>query len=431
MLGQLGHVLVGLADSIMVGQLGTVPLAGGALANSIFAIPMVFGIGMAMGMTTPIANADGEKNTSKAGHFLRHGLVVNLCAAFLIFFLVLAFSFFTGHLGQEPAVVKLATPYLLIITSSIFPFMVFLTFKQFAEGLSDTRFAMYASLGANFLNIFFNYLLIYGHWGLPALGLNGAGYATVMARVLMAAIMGVYIFRAPKFQGYIAYFKRKVWKKAFFNKLLRIGVPSGLQYIFEISTFALAAIIVGQISAEALAAHQIAISLAALSYMMATGIGAAAAVRVGNQLGAGQFLTMRNAGRSCFWMSLVFMALCGVVFFFGRYLFPGFYTDDPAVVEIAAGLLVIAVVFQLSDGTQAVALGALRGMSEVKIPTIITMVSYWGFGLLPAYFLGITLGWGPAGVWYGLALGLTAAAILLYWRFEWKSKKLIDEKARL
>ncbi len=430
MLGQLGHVLVGLADSIMVGQLGTVPLAAGALGNSIFAIPMVFGIGMAMGMTTPIANADGEENKSKAGHYLRHGLLVNIVTALAIFLLVFLFSFFTEHLGQETAVASLATPYLLIITGSIFPLMIFLTFKQFAEGLSDTRFAMYISLGANLLNVFFNYLLIYGNWGFPALGLNGAGYATVIARILMAILMGLYIFRSSKFSGYIYYYRLKIWKKTFFAKLLRIGIPSGLQYIFEISAFALAAIFVGQISAEALAAHQIAISLAALSYMMATGIGAAAAVRVGNQLGAGNFLVMRNAGRSCFAMTLAFMALCGLIFFAGRHFFPDFYTDDPDVIEIASALLVVAVIFQLSDGTQAVALGALRGMSEVRVPTLITLVSYWGFGLLPAYLLGIVFELGPLGVWYGLALGLTAAAVLLYWRFEWKCKKMINAKIR-
>lgn len=428
MLGQLGHVLVGLADSIMIGQLGTVQLAASALAHSIFIVPMVFGIGMAMGMTTPIANADGEGNKTKAGGYLRHGMVVNSVTALIIFILVLIFSAFTGMLGQEPGVVSLADPFLLIITSSIFPLMVFLTFKQFAEGLSDMKIAMYISLGANLLNILFNYLLIFGKWGFPELGLNGAGYATVFARIIMAVLMWLYVFRSKKFKEYILHYRLKIWKRNYFRKLLHIGIPSGLQFIFEISAFALAAIIVGQINAESLAAHQIAISLAALSYMMATGIGAAAAVRVGNQLGAGDYHTMRNAGRSCFALTLAFMALCGIIFFAGRNFFPTFYTDDLYVIQIASQLLIIAVVFQLSDGTQAVALGALRGMSEVKIPTLITFVSYWILGLLPAYLMGIVWDMGPQGVWYGLALGLTAAAVLLYWRFEWKCKTYINAK---
>ena len=427
MLGQLGHVMVGLADSIMIGRIGTIPLAAAAFANSIFVVPMVFGIGMAAGLTPPIANADGEGKPHKAGSYLRHALLINMLTATLIFLLLLVFSNFTHLLGQETGVVELSHTYLLIITASIFPFLLFLTFKQFAEGLSDTRFAMVVSIGANLINIFFNYLLIYGNWGFPKLGLNGAGYATLLARVLMAALMYLYVFRAKKFRKYLSGFMQIEWRKKQFQKILSIGFPSGLQYIFEVSAFAIAAIIVGQISAEALAAHQIAISLASLSYMMATGIGAAATVRVANQLGSRNYKVMRAAGRTCFAMTLIFMALCGLTFFLGRNYFPTFYTLDSQVIGIASQLLIIAVFFQLSDGTQVVALGALRGMSEVKIPTLITFIAYWGLGLAPAYLMGITFHMGPMGVWYGLALGLTSAAILLYWRFEWKSKKLMHQ----
>lgn len=427
MLGQLGHVMVGLADSIMIGRIGTIPLAAAAFANSIFVVPMVFGLGMAAGLTPPIANADGEGKPHKAGSYLRHALLINMLTATLIFFLLLVFSNFTHLLGQETGVVELSRTYLLIITASIFPFLLFLTFKQFAEGLSDTRFAMVVSIGANLINIFFNYLLIYGNWGFPKLGLNGAGYATLLARVLMAALMYLYVFRSKKFRKYLSGFMQIEWRKKQFQKILSIGFPSGLQYIFEVSAFAIAAIIVGQISAEALAAHQIAISLASLSYMMATGIGAAATVRVANQLGSRNYKVMRAAGRTCFAMTLIFMALCGLTFFLGRNYFPTFYTLDSQVIGIASQLLIIAVFFQLSDGTQVVALGALRGMSEVKIPTLITFIAYWGLGLAPAYLMGITFHMGPMGVWYGLALGLTSAAILLYWRFEWKSKKLMHQ----
>lgn len=425
MLGQLGHVMVGLADSIMIGQLGTIQLAAAAFANSIFVIPMVFGIGMSFGMTTPIANADGEGNTDKGGNYLRHGLVINMATALGIFLLVLLFSRFTHLLGQEPGVVTLADPYLLIITASIFPLMGFLTFKQFAEGLSDTRMAMMVSIGANLLNIFFNYLLIYGNWGFPQLGLNGAGYATLVARILMVIFMYLYIFKGKKFTRYLRHYSQLAWKKSYFKKILSIGFPSGSQYIFEVSSFAVAAVIVGQISAEALAAHQIAISLAALSYMMATGLGAAATVRVANEFGRKDLKAMLTAGRTSFAMALAFMLFCGIVFLLGRNFFPTFYTDDAYVIGIASQLLIVAVFFQLSDGTQVVALGALRGMSEVKMPTFITFIAYWIFGLLPAYLMGITFEMGPLGVWYGLALGLTTAAVLLYWRFEWKSKKLM------
>ena len=425
MLGQAGHVLVGLADSIMIGRVSTEALAAGAFGNSIFIVPLVFGIGMAMGLTTPIANADGENDIPKAGRYLRHGLLTNMLNGSIMLILLLGFIPFIRYLGQEEAVEALARPYLLVISFSILPLMFFLSFKQFAEGLSDTKFAMYASLGANFLNIFLNYLLIYGKWGLPELGLFGAGIATLIARIIMALIMFWYVMKTPKYQVYQQYFRDSFWYRAYFRKLLQIGVPSGLQSIFEISAFAVAAVLIGQISAEALAAHQIAISLAALSYMMGSGIAAAAGVRVANQLGAKEYETMRTAGRSCLSMVFVFMAICGIVFYAGRNFFPQFYTDDTEVILIASQLLFIAVFFQISDGVQVVALGALRGMSEVKIPTLITFISYWALGLLPAYLLGLRLDLGVKGVWYGLASGLTAAAILLYWRFEWKSQQLI------
>jgi MATE family multidrug resistance protein len=427
MLGQFGHVLVGLADSIMVGQLGTVPLAAGALGNAIFAIPLVFGIGMAFGMTPPIANADGENKPERAGNILKHALVTNMCTALLVFASIYFVSHFTHTLGQDGEVSAMATPYLMIIGSSIIPLMFFLTFKQFAEGLSDTRFAMVASLGANLINIGLNYLFVFGKFGFPALGLEGAGYATLIARILMAVIMCIYVFKHTKFKLHLKDWINKAWDKSIFKKLLDLGVPSGLQYIFEVSCFAMAAIMVGQMGANALAAHQIAISLASLSYMAASGLGAAATVRVGNQIGKRDIENLKRASYTNFILTLIFMAFCGLVFLIGKDFFPQFYTSDLEVQSIAASLLIIAVFFQLSDGLQVAVLGALRGMSDVKIPTIITLVSYWAIGIGGGWFMGVYLNWGPKGVWYGLALGLTASALLLYWRFQRKLTQLTYE----
>lgn len=425
MIGQLGHVMVGLADSIMIGKLGTLPLAAGAFANSIFIVPMVFGIGMAFGLTTPVANADGEKQPKKVRSYLKHGLYLNTLAGLLIFALLIGFSPYLNLLGQEPEVVLLANSYFLIISSSIIPLLTFLTFKQFAEGLSDTRVAMTISIGANLINVGLNYLLIYGHWGFPALGLNGAGYATLMARILMAIAMLWYVFTKSSFKPYTHSIKWLAVKKAHFQKILNIGVPSGLQYIFEVSAFAVAAIMMGWLNAETLAAHQIAISLASVSYMAATGFGAAANVRVSNQLGAKNFTSMHLAARSNFVMTLIFMGFCGLVFYFGRFYFPSFYSTDANVTALAANLLIVAVFFQIFDGMQVTTLGALRGLSDTRIPTLITLFTYWGVGLPASYFLGVVGPFGGMGVWYGLALGLVIASILLYWRFEKKSQQLI------
>jgi MATE family multidrug resistance protein len=216
-------------------------------------------------------------------------------------------------------------------------------------------------------------------------------------------------------------------KKNHFQKILNIGVPSGLQYIFEVSAFAVAAIMMGWLNAETLAAHQIAISLASVSYMAATGFGAAANVRVSNQLGAKNYPSMHMAARSNFVMTLIFMAFCGLVFYFGRFYFPSFYSDDPSVIALSAQLLIVAVAFQIFDGMQVTTLSALRGLSETRIPTLIVFVSYWVIGFAACYTLGFTFKLGPLGIWIGLAIALTIASIFLFWRFEYLVKQLLKK----
>lgn len=423
--GQLGHITVGLADSIMIGKLGTIPLAAGAFANSVFIVPMVFGMGVTFGLTPLVANADGQNKSALAHSYFWHGLLLNTLMALALVGFLAGFVPFTERLDQEPTVLALADPYLLILAFSLFPLMLFFTFKQYAEGLSLTRFAMAVSIGVNFFNVFLNWVFIYGNLGFPALGLNGAGYATLIARLLMALIMAFYIYRKVSIKP--VYPAR--WLRKRLAALWKLGAPTGLQYIFEVSTFAIAAVMMGWLSAEALAAHQIAISLASVSYMAASGIGAAATVRVGNQLGAQQYFSMRRAAHTCFVMTLALMAVAGIIFWLGRNWLPTFYTSDEAVLALASQLLLIAVFFQLFDGMQATALGALRGMAETRVPTVITFFSYWVVGLSVAYGLGIALQWGALGIWFGLALGLVVASILLFWRFERQSGKFIHENS--
>ena len=413
----------------MVGALGTIPLAAGAFANSVFVVPMVFGIGLAYGLTTPVANADGEGKPEKARSFLKHGIYLNTAIALLLFALLLIVQKFLHLMGQEPEVLSTASGYFKIISFSIVPLLTFLTFKQFAEGLSDTKAAMLISVGSNLLNIGLNYLLIYGNWGFPALGLEGAGIATLIARILMAIIMISYVMRKKAFKMYTAGIQWLEIQKNQFQKLLAIGVPSGLQFIFEVSTFALAAVMAGWIGAEALAAHQIAISLASISYMAASGFGAAANVGVSNQLGAGNLKAMRQAAYTNVILVLAMMIIAGFIFYFGRFYFPTFYSEDAAVIAVAAQLLIVAVAFQVFDGTQVVALAALRGISETKIPTLIVLMAYWLIGLGTSYYLGFKAEMGVLGIWYGLALGLIVASILLIWRFEIKTKRKMQAYA--
>jgi len=427
MVGQIGHVSVGLADSIMIGGLGTIALAAGAFANSVFVVPMVFGIGMAYGLTTPIANADGEGAPLKARSFLKHGIYLNTFVAVLMFLVLLAFQGVLPYMGQEPAVLAEAKSYFTIICLSLIPLLGFLTFKQFAEGLSDTRVAMIISILANLFNILLNYLLIYGNFGFPKLGLDGAGYATLTARILMLLSMAIYVFRKPAFKVYTAGIEWLKIEREHFKVLFNIGFPSGLQYIFEVSTFAMAAVMAGWINAESLAAHQIAISLASVSYMAASGFGASANVRVSNQLGAANIPSLRRAAHTNFVMVLGLMLVFGLIYLFGRFYFPSFYSDDPSVIALSAQLLIVAVAFQIFDGMQVTTLSALRGLSETRIPTLIVFVSYWVIGFAACYTLGFTFKLGPLGIWIGLAIALTIASIFLFWRFEYLVKQLLKK----
>jgi MATE family multidrug resistance protein len=417
MIGQVGHVLVGLADSIMIGRLGTAPLAAAAFANSIFIIPMIFGIGMAIGLTTPVANADGQGKPLLVRSYLKHGLYTMGGLALFLGLLLVAIQGLLPYFGQEAAVSRLAQPYFGLLSLSLLPLLLFLTGKQFAEGLSDTRPAMAISIGANLINIGLNYLLIYGTAGFPALGLNGAGLATLIARVLMALGMTLYVFRKPAFRAYTQAIRWGETRRAHFRKLLQLGIPSGLQYVFEVSAFAAAAVMMGWISAEALAAHQVAISLASVSYMAASGFGTAANVRVSNQLGAQRPQVMEQAGYTNFYAVLVFMLFWGLLYAGGRHYFPTWYSEDPRVVQLAAELLLVAIFFQLSDGLQVAALGALRGLSDTRIPTLITFGSYWLLGVGGAYLAAFVFSFQALGIWFGLALGLTGSAVFLTWRF--------------
>jgi multidrug resistance protein, MATE family len=423
MLSQLGQVLVGVADSMMVGRLGAEPLAAASLGNSIFFVVLMFGIGVSMAITPLVAMADGEKRHKRIGRLLQHGFHINMAVGIMLTLLIVFFSPLLHYMNQPQQVVEFALPYLLIITVSLLPFMVFQTFRQFAEGLSQTKQAMFITIFCNVLNVFLNWLLIYGNWGFPEMGLNGAGWATLISRVLMGILMGYYILKAQRFSHFKFRFNFKGISFPMLSKMIRIGFPTGFQYIFEVSAFSSAAIMMGWIGVNALAAHQIAINLASISYMMASGLSAAAMVRVGNQLGKKNILGLRQAGFTAFIMVALFMSVFAILFITFKNFLPSLYIDDPEVITMTASLLIIAALFQLSDGIQVVGLGALRGMADVKMPTLITLVAYWVVGLPLGYVLGFGLGFGAAGIWYGLLIGLTITGFLLLYRFHVLSKR--------
>jgi MATE family multidrug resistance protein len=413
--GQIGHIAASVADSMMVGALGTIPLAAVSLASSIASVPLVFGIGMAYGLTPMVAHAMGQARPFKAVRLLKNGTVVNAFTSAFMFLFALVLFWGIQFTGQEPAVVEEATTYLWIIMASYLPFMLFMSAKQYLEGMGDTKTPMRISLYGNVGNIGLNALLIYGWGPFPEWGIVGAGVATLVARGYMMMAAWWFVLRRGKADP-ADWLRAKVTTYPV-RALLKIGIPSGFQYIFEVSAFAASAWIIGTLGATPLAAHQVAISLASISYMAATGLGAAATIRIGQAMGRKDLAGAKAAGTSLFLITIIFMAVTGLTFFVFRHQLPWAYTQDPAVVAGAAALLVVATIFQISDGVQATALGALRGIQDVRVPTAITFVAYYVIALPLEWYFGHVLGWGAVGVWSALAVGLTVSAGWLSLRF--------------
>lgn len=427
MIGQLGQIMVSVADSIMVGKfLGTIPLAAISLAVSVLIIPMVFAIGVAYGLTPLIAGADGADDEKLVTKYFKNGLVLNSVLGLLIYGAIALFAKGAHLLGQDPRVVEASLPYIHVVGFSIIPMMSFFAFKQFAEGLSDTKAAMRVSLAANLLNIILNYPLITGWGPFPELGLMGAAVSTLSTRFLMLGGMAWYIRKQAKFQRYWQHWRSVQVDWSTIREILSIGVPSGLQYVFEAGAFAMSGVIVGMIGPVQQAAHQIALNIASISYMMVGGIGAAATIRIGNQLGRRDFKLLRLAAQSTFHLTFFLMILTmGLLIACSGFL-PQFYSSDPEVLGYTTILIIAAGIFQIPDGLQATALGALRGIKDVRLPTIIAFFSYWVIAVPLGYYLGVYREVGPLGVWIGLTVGLVLASIALYYRFQNRTHRLED-----
>lgn len=419
-ISQLGHTMVHTADTIIVGQFaGRIPLAAVSLVHAVFMVILVIGLGIAYGITPLIAQHNGKNNYGECAKLLSNSLWLNVITGVLLFCAVYWGSMYAmQHTDQDSLVVETAKPYLFILGLSILPLMVFNAFKQFTEGLGFTRQAMNITIWGNVLNIIIAIILVRGMFGFPAMGIRGVGIATLIDRVLMMVVMAAYVLKSKNFKRYLADFSLRFIERARMWNIFKIGAPVAMQYVFEIGAFATAALIAGKIGALQQAAHQVAITLAAMTYMMASGIASAATIKTGNAFGTGNFYRLQKFAKVSYRLVLVFMIFWAIVFaLFNRYL-PFIITQDTAVISISAGLLLIAGMFQLFDGTQVVGLGVLRGMGDVNVPTAITFIAYWIIGVPSAYLMGITLDWGVQGIWYGLTLGLLSSSVLLYWRYK-------------
>ena len=425
-IGQVGHMMMGVVDSVMVGRVGAASLAAASIGHSMFILVLIFGVGVSMAISPLVAMAVGGRNPVYTGKIFRQGFLVNtligLVLAICGYFLSDIFLF----LEQPPDVTGLAIEYMQILALSVIPVMIFQTYRQYSEGLAIMKPAMFVTLLANLVNVFVNWVLIFGNLGAPAMGLAGAGWATFCTRTLMAITLALYISKSDRFAQFNPSMRFRTIDMQIIKKVLRIGIPSGIQYVFEVGAFTGSAIIIGWLGTVPLAAHQIALNLASISFMFALGISSAASIRVGNAVGRKDVHGIRAAGFSSIILACTVMVSFGIAFILLRYFLPSLYIDSPAVIDVAASLLIIAALFQLSDGTQAVGIGALRGLADTRVPMIITFFAYWIIGLPGGYLLGFIFDLGVEGVWVALLCALTASAVLLTLRFHIKSRQDIS-----
>jgi len=417
MAGQLGQTAVNFADNVMVGKLGPSALAAVSFANALFAVFFVVGMGISFALPPLVSEAEAAGEHQRISQYFKHSFVVNTAFALVSLVIILLGLQLLPYMGQEAEIIPLAQQYLVHIGWSIVPFMIFQTLRCYSDGMSETLLPMIIIITGNIINIALNYGLIFGHWGMPSMGVEGASLASHISRWYMVVTMVVLLFYWKNLWSYIAECNFRKYQTVLFQKIANLGVPTSLQMFFEVSAFSGAAIIMGFISKEAQAGHQVAISLASITFMICTGLAMAATIRVGNQLGLQNPQGIRDAGFSALIQVTVIMALFGIMFLTTRHLLPTIYIDDVDVISVASVLLICAAVFQIPDGIQVTAQSALRGLQDVKVPTVVTFVSYWLIGIPVSYVTAITLGWGPIGVWVGLIVGLSVSAALLTYRF--------------
>ncbi|MDP5199654.1 MATE family efflux transporter [Flavobacterium sp. DG2-3] len=434
-LGMVGHTLIGIVDNIMVGKIGSTELAAVSLGNSMIFIAMSLGIGFSTAITPIVAEGDAEKNDTKIRSAFHHGLF--LCTILgLVLFTVIMFAKPIMELLNQPAdVIVLAKPYLGWVAFSLIPLVMYQGYKQFADGMSLTKYSMYAMVMANVLHVAINYVLIYGIWIFPEMGIIGAALGTVISRIFLVMFMHIMLSRREDLKRFFKGFSFNEIKKATIKKIISIGFPSAMQMLFEVVLFTASIWLCGNIGKTSQAANQIALSLASLTFMFAMGLSVTSMIRVSNQRGLMDYKKLIVVARSIFLLAIILETVFAIFFIVFHEYLPNIFLnmentgqilDNEEVIGIASKLLLIAAVFQISDGVQVVVLGALRGLQDVKVPMYITFVAYWVIGFPISYYLGEHTELKAQGVWIGLLAGLTAAAISLYIRFHYLTKKLIN-----
>lgn len=417
-LGEVAQMMLGLIDTAMVGSVSYKHLAAAALVMSVINIPFVFGIGITISVSQMVSMANGRNDRRLVSHYLFNGFWLCVISAIMISVAIQLSKNILFHLDQDPSVALLALPYLQIMGWSVVPMLLFLALKQFTDGLEHTKTAMLLSIAALPLNVFLNWLLIYGNWGFPRLELVGAGWGTLISRTVIFTVLGFIILYHRTFHRYVAVRTRE-WKIKWhtMKELLAIGIPSSFQITMEAGAFAVSGILIGTIGAVEQAAHQIALSLASLTFMVSMGLSQAGSIRASNAFGRNNTRAIRSIGKSTLIMALIYGACCAVIFILFRNQLPFIFNDEKQVVALSSYLLLFAALFQISDSTQAVSAGLLRGIKDVRVPTFFIAIAYWAIGIPVGCLLAFYFKMGAAGIWTGFITGLTFSACFLSFRF--------------
>lgn len=425
-ISNVSQVGLGLVDSAMIGAVDYRQLAASALVLNIIAIPQVLGMGMAIAVSPLTAIANGQKDTFKASQVLFNGFFLTSIAAIFIALTLVSTNRFLSNLGQDKDVVIYAVPFFKLIAWSLIPMLIFAAVKQFCDGLEFTKIGMMLSLISLPLNAFLNWIFIYGRFGFARMELAGAGLGTLITRIIILITLILIVFRHKLFKQYIA-LRKTAWKvdTKTCRELLHIGIPTSVQYGLEVAAFSVSGIMIGWLGAAPQAAHQIALNLATTTFMAAAGLALAGSIRVSNAYGRGEKMLLRSIGLSTMSGGLIYGLACAVLFIIFKNALPLLFTDNTEVATVSSSLLVFAALFQVSDATQSIGVGLLRGIKDVKIPTAFVAIAYWCIGIPAGFFLSFTLKMGAAGMWLGFVTGLTASSILLNSRFLKKSKVVI------
>ncbi len=420
---QVGYIITGMVDTVFLGKIGAAEQAACILSNNLYILLLVFGIGVSYATTPLVTSANQNMDLLKKASLFKNSIFLNVSVSIICFIVLFLSSGLLKYMHQPEDVIKLAVPFFNVLIFSMIPISLFFTCKQYCEGLSNTRMALFISIIGNVINIVLNYLLIYGKFGFPELGYIGSAWASFISRVFMGFSFLYLIFKSPVTKEISAvYNKVKINKKELFH-LAKIGLNAGLQLTFEVAAFVIAGLMAGTFGKEQIDAHGIALSIAAFTYMFASGISSASSIRVGIYKAQDNWLEIKQAAFSSIKLVMLIMGGFAILFLMINNFLPKVFSSDLQIVNLASKLLIIAALFQLFDGIQVTIVGILRGLEDFKIPTLISLVGYWIIALPLAYWLAFILKLETVGVWIGLLVSLIFAAIVLFWRLNYLINK--------